>query len=206
MTEPRATECILIIGTNGTGKSTAGMNLIKAAAKKRRALVIDYAGMEKTWYGIPEVDLKDTATLKSFTDIRKALYAHYEDESLDLIYKNYHNGILVMDDARNYLEGRLDIKFKRLLIGRRQKMVDIVAMAHGFEEIPPRFYNFYTKMVLFRTVKSPVEFKKHLSNYDQILTTWKRVNQRSYDTAKAWTASGKVIHNRHYAEVISPFG
>ena len=57
----RTAEFIIILGTNGTGKSTITKKLAKAS--KRRALVIDYDGGEKTWSGLPEVDITNSEAL-----------------------------------------------------------------------------------------------------------------------------------------------
>lgn len=53
----RDAQITIIIGRNGTGKSTFCEQIIKSI--KGRALVCTYNGMPKIWRPYPEVNIKD---------------------------------------------------------------------------------------------------------------------------------------------------
>lgn len=193
----------IFIGTNGTGKSTLSLRL--ASATKRKVLIVDFDGSEPLWQQFPFVDITDKAVMDAWTSgVRKTYFALYNELLLPKVLEYFRNGILLLDDCRNYCKPAMGEGVERLMIQRRQKMLDIFALGHAFNEIPPRFYNFCTKIYLFSSMSSPVKRREELRDLDRIFEIWKRVNGRATDTKKAWLPTGKIEDNIHYCEMILP--
>ena len=176
---PRTSMQALIVGTNGTGKTTYLLQTLSAVSKSRRAIVVDYENAEKAWQPFDELDLSDRDAVASFTGIRRVNWALHEDESLSLIKKYYRNGILVLDDCRTYLKSSLEDQLHQLLIRRRQYMLDVFAVAHSFQDIPPRFFQFTTHVVLFRITRPLDDRKKMLANPASVAEALARIDAKS---------------------------
>ena len=180
----RSTEITALLGINGTGKTTLVKNMI-ALMKNRRTLVVQYAGLESAWDDVPVIDLKSDEIL-TFTGVRQIYFSRYGAESWDLLFKRYHNGNLIFDDCKNYIDPRVEGPLLRLLINRRQLMIDIFAMVHSFKQLPVKFFDYCTEYFLFKTLSSPKYIKDNLDyNYEEVYNTWKRVNEiAGTDTSK----------------------
>lgn len=193
----------IIIGTNGTGKSTLAVKLFSASPRK--VLVVDFDGSEPLWQQFEFIDITDKAAMESWTGgVRKTYFALYNEQTLPKVLEFFRNGILVLDDCRNYCKSSMAEGVERLMIQRRQKMLDIFALGHAFSEIPPRFYNFCSKIYLFSSMSSPAKRREELRDIDKIIEIWRRVNARATDTKKAWLKSGNIKDNIHYCEIILP--
>ena len=147
----RQTKRTVILGAPGTGKTTFVRNALARAGQKT-LVITPYMNewCERDANGVelyPElVDLKPTNLY--FTGIRRHVYRpKYTFEHL----KAFRRGIIVFDDCRGYFKASLDEKIHNLLIGTRQNMIDVFAVAHGFREVPPVFFTFATDFILFRT-------------------------------------------------------
>jgi len=101
----------------------------------------------------------------------------YMDGVLKIVAENFTKGMLVLDDCRAYLEAKTVQDLHYLLIRRRQKMFDIVAVSHGFTEVPPKFFTFASKIILFRTIDSIDTRKKYLKDFLQMKAAQERVNK-----------------------------
>jgi hypothetical protein len=101
----------IIVGTNGTGKTTLLNKLI--SEKGGKSLIIDPDGME--WGHVQEIEPEKCGELKSGQ--AKILAPTIEDLEHLL---DFQNGSLVLDDCRFYLKSRMDESIRRILIRRRQ--------------------------------------------------------------------------------------
>jgi len=109
----------IIVGTNGTGKTTLLNKLINE--KGGKALIVDPDGLE--WQQVEEIRSEQAGELKSGQ--AKILFPQPEDiENL----MEYQNGSLVLDDCRFYLRSRLDESIRRILIRRRHNSIDVFAV------------------------------------------------------------------------------
>lgn len=147
----RQTKRTIILGAPGTGKTTL-LHRVLAQAGQKTLVITPYMNewCERDANGVelyPElVDLKPTNLY--FTGIRRHVYRpKYTFEHL----KAFRRGIIVFDDCRGYFKANLDDKIHNLLLGTRQNMIDVFAVAHGFREVPPVFFTFATDFILFRT-------------------------------------------------------
>lgn len=147
----RQTKRTLIIGAPGTGKTTL-LHRILAESGQRTLVITPYMveWTEKDANGnelYPELpDLRPSNLF--FTGIRRHVFRpRYTLEHLN----SFRRGIIVFDDCRGYFKANLDEKIHTLLLGTRQNMIDVFAVAHGFREVPPVFFTFATDYILFRT-------------------------------------------------------
>ena len=177
--EVRQTKRIVIIGTNGTGKTTLLHRIVHNAAQK--TLII--TPHDNEWNEIdpngnplyPTNDLRHSSDY-NFTGIQRHVYD--PDRTLKLI-KNFTRGLIVFDDCRVYLDARTDKEGHRILISSRQNMIDEIFVAHGFTEVPPKVFTFATEYFLFRTEDNISRRKFYVKNYDLIEKMQNKVNAAS---------------------------
>ena len=81
---------------------------------------------------------------------------------------NYTNGNLVLDDCRYYVRSRFEEGVRQLLVRRRQKDVDIFAVAHSLNEVPPTFWTFATHLVLFKIKDNPQRLKQNIPKFKEL--------------------------------------
>lgn len=202
--EARETKLTIILGYNGTGKSTAVKQIVAGhnISPTGKALIITPDPVE--WLDVEETKLTEKSDLE-FTGVRK--YVWNEDEKVSVkamlrIKKYYKDGLLVFDDCRSYLDVRTPPWLKYFYIRRRQKMIDVIMVGHGFTEVPPRAFTSCSDLILFYTKDNILLRKKDLVNFEELLSHQSRVNKKVLDTSKAWTKSRKIEDNKHYSELI----
>ena len=122
------------------------------------------------------IDLKSDE-IKTFTGIAQVYFMRYGDESWKLLFENYQNGNLIFDDCKNYIVPRVEGALLRILVNRRQLMVDVFAMVHSFNQLPLKFYDYCTEYFIFKTLSSPKYAKDNLDyNYPKIEAACRKVN------------------------------
>lgn len=134
----------IVIGTNGVGKTTLVENLVKA--EKRNVLIVDPDGGEKAWYRYPEIEVEQIEYMTN----HKCRFIAPEKEDIEY-FKNFRNGLMVLDDCNHYFRPNLQFGMKQILVRRRQMNVDIIAVAHSLTEVPVKFWSFATHLILFKT-------------------------------------------------------
>jgi len=126
------------------------------------------------WTDIPIIDKKE---LTSFTGTKRLIY---DDGDLQLLAKKYANGILIFDDFKAlFLTKQAEINALRTLaIRRRQRMLDLFIVAHGFTEITPSYlFTFSSKIILFKTLDNLSRIKNRLVDYDRVFEAQQKVNK-----------------------------
>ena len=176
----RAAKLVLVIGTNGTGKTTILKNIIQNSLE--RSLIITPDCVE--WLEYEENKLKTKADY-FFEGINRHIYL---EDSLKKIDK-YTRGTLIFDDCRSYLKASTAQEVRNLIIRRRQRQIDIFAVGHGFTEIPPVFFTFATDIILFRTTDNIIRRKDCLKDYEAVLQLQQRINKKS-------------VEDPHYYEIL----
>ena len=141
---PRYPVCSILVGINGTGKTTFIQNiLLNTVNEKNRALIVTPDPAE--WRHVEEVS---GAAISKFKGIRKIIY---HQSCMEDIQRYYTNGMLVFDDARVYIHAQSDDFMQWLQIRRRQVGVDLFCNFHGLTQVPPVFFTFATNIILFYT-------------------------------------------------------
>ncbi len=161
---------IIVLGTNGTGKTTFLKKTLNQI-KTERKLIVTPDPME--WTDIPLVDRKELTT---FSGIKRLIY---KEGDMRLLAEKIANCVLIFDDFKAlFLEKRSEINALRTLaIRRRQRMLDLFIVAHGFTEIVPSYlFTFASKIILFRTLDNLTRIKNRLIDYEQVLAAQQKVN------------------------------
>ncbi len=160
----------IILGTNGTGKTMFLRTIVNKS--KRRVIIItpDYA----EWTDIPEIT---SAELRNFTGTKRIVY----DFNLPELYANIHDAVVIFDDFRAFGIPKNEYTvLRQFAVRRRQKMLDLFIVAHGFTEVVPYFlYSFVNRFVLFRTHDNPRRASAALNNVEHVLQMQQKVNDQA---------------------------
>ena len=164
---------IIIFGTNGTGKTTWLLNRLQK--DPRRHLVIDPDGMEKAWNKYTLIKHSQVHQVRDGAKVK--ITAPQEKEFSSLL--KMRPGILVLDDARYYVKSQIEQAIRQILVRRRQIAIDIFAVAHSLNEVPPTFWTYATHCLVFKTADNPERSKKNIPNYSELLEVIHRVNSHA---------------------------
>ena len=154
-----STLCSIIVGTNGTGKST---ELKKIISKIKNDIVyispyvVDYKHENNILFISPE----------SFHSLNLELF---------------ENSYIIFDDCKGYIptntNDKRNVKIKNLLIQRRYLKIKLYFVFHGLLEIPNFLYQGATEMILKKTTDELEKIKSSVKNFELIDTYRKQVNK-----------------------------
>lgn len=180
---PRDAEITVIMGKNGTGKSTFVENILNAI--NHRAIVVTLNGAPKIWRQYPIIDPSDRKEMKSFEGIRQVLFFQHEEKTFEYLHRNFHDGTLVFDDCRGYLSSNVDSNqdFKRILMDFRHKMLDLFFVVHSPADLPPRLWGFYSTAWIGATDALFSKSRLNTHSADKLIQAQKIVNDK-FRTAK----------------------
>lgn len=170
----RDAQLTIVLGFNGTGKTTTLEDILKTS--RRRCLVI--TPHDREWVHYPHNDLKSKEDF-----LWQGITRHIFDPTRTLgtlsKIKYLKDCILVFDDCRAYFRASTTVEIQQLIISRRQNMIDIFAVGHGFTQVPPVFFTFASDIILFRTRDNILKRKDCLINFDQMVELQKKVNNEA---------------------------
>lgn len=192
----RQAELAILIGTNGTGKSTALKALLKMNV---RNLIIPSSRSDTAWQGVPELETYVTygpdpdnprreipipriKELGSFTGNR-VLHVDGNARLFDAVCDprtGYFNGGLILDDFRRYIytKGTLRSTVDGLFINRRHRMLDIYMACHAFQDISADVFRFDPMLYVGYTSLQPSEaVRGKVRRWEQLLQVIDRVNR-----------------------------
>ena len=175
----RQTKRIIIIGTNGTGKTTLVQQIVRNAQQK--TLIItphDNEWNETDPNGEPLYPQTTLCCAADFNYVGVRRHIFDPDRTLKLL-KNFTRGLMVFDDCRAYLDAKTDKEIHRLLISSRQNMLDIIVVAHGYTDVPPKMFTFATEYFLFRTEENPARRRNVMINFNKVEQMQRKVNAAS---------------------------
>jgi hypothetical protein len=176
MEETRQPKNILFIGTNGTGKTSNLKKLVVAELKKKDSHVLIVVPDDMEWNMVPFVNSRFPERIRSYVGARKIIYF---PGLLQIISDNFREGLLIFDDCRSYFTASTDPELLNILIRRRQKMLDVCAVGHGFTQIPPAFFTFATHYVLFKTIDNIDRRKNVIQNFEEMKAAQLRINEKA---------------------------
>jgi Cdc6-like AAA superfamily ATPase len=184
----RTPKLIIVLGTNGTGKTTFVKKLLINELKKKDSHVLVTVPDDMEWGSLPYVHPKFPHRIENYVGARKVIYF---DGLIDVVRERFRNGMVIFDDCRAYWnkQNAVEGDLHSLLIRRRQQMIDICAVGHGFTEVPPKFFTFATHYALFKTIDNIVRRKNVINNFEVMKEAQERINQ-------------KALTNPHYFEII----
>ena len=175
----RTSKLIIVLGTNGTGKTTFIKQV--CAATRQRILIItpdDTEYNELDAYGNPLYPMNELRTKHDF--MFEGVCRHiFDPQWTTHVLHNFKCGIIVFDDCRAYFPARTEQVIHELMIRRRQREVDMIAVGHGFTEVPPKFFTFATDYILFRTEDSIDTRKPYIRSFDKVKKMQETVNKHA---------------------------
>lgn len=185
----RDAQITIVIGRNGTGKSTFCEKIVKGIGA--RALAVTYNGMPKIWRPYPEVDITHKKKMTFPKGIRQVIAGRYEEgrnknRVFEHIYRNYRDGMIIWDDCRGYINSAVDDNkyFRQLLLDFRHRMLDIIFVVHSPADVPPRVWGFTSTVWVGATDALVNKSQVRTSSADRIIKTQEEVN-RIFRAAKA---------------------
>ncbi len=173
----------IIVGTNGTGKSTF-VDRILANTHFKNALVyiesIDAGG--QPFSGLPVIPL---------TEYRGGMVCIDADEVsflplINAISNKYRNGIFVVDEAGMYKHlmfeksGEPIPEFKKLLKQRRKYNVEIYLIYHGASEIPVQLFKWVNNIILFHQTDEFKHKSAVIPRVEELQAAQRRVRQKYF--------------------------
>lgn len=169
----RPAESNIILGANGTGKTTLLRSILQSS--NQRTLIVTPDDIEWTDYEAVTLDKPEDFI---FTGIRRHVFDTSKNGTLKKL-EFFKKGILVFDDCRSYFPAKTPPELHQLLIRRRQREVDVFAVGHGFTEVPPVFFTFANGIFLFRTTDNIIRRKDCLKDFDKTAGAQVRVNHKA---------------------------
>ena len=169
----RLAELNIILGSNGTGKTTLLRSILQKSNQKMLIITPD----DIEWTDYEAVDLTKPEDFV-YQGIRRHVFIPGKNGTLKKL-EYFKKGILVFDDCRSYFPAKTPPELHQLLIRRRQRVVDIFAVGHGFTEVPPVFFTFANGIFLFRTTDNIIRRKDCLKDFDKTAGAQVRVNHKA---------------------------
>lgn len=167
----RKAELNLIVGINGTGKTTFLEKEI--VQKSSKALIVTPDNAE--WRNVPEIQRDE---FLDFTGARRIIYEG--PETIKMIKEFYHGGVLILDDAMAYLNEQTPDVLQYLYIRRRQFGIDLYIVAHGLRQLPPKVFTFSSWLILFNSIENFTSRKKDLlpDTYNRIVSSQEHIRKK----------------------------
>lgn len=185
----------VIVGTNGSGKTTYCINLIyDIISKYNRVLIINCSG-EKKWDmisnkisvnssplfdGIKQIDLSE----KYMSLNKKNRYIY-----LQRVFKFIRycvNSLIIFDDIRIISNHNITDELKFLCVSHRQKNQDIIMIYHSFRDIQNDIVPHIKHITSFKTTDAMLKKSKfnNEEEINKIILQSNKLNNNEYITLK----------------------
>lgn len=179
----------IILGTNGTGKTTFLKKLVINELKKKENHILLLTPDDAEFTEVPEVHPNFPERIERYSGIRKMITTRSEAaNNLQIVRDRFRKGVLIFDDCRAYFDPSTLSILETIMVRRRQMMIDVIAVAHGPSKVPPAFFSYMTHIVLFKT-NDPMKTRK--DRLDDI-ARWETIQHR---------VNEKAIADPHYFEI-----
>lgn len=174
----RDAQVTILMARNGTGKSTLVKTIADALGGK--IVVVTMNGMPEIWRPYPSIDPSKKEAWASWeTGIRQVYYMQHEKDTFRYIHRYFRNGILILDDCRNYVSSNLDNQehLKHLLIDFRHKMMDLFFVVHSPGQVPRQVWTFYSNVWVGAT-DALLPKSIGIDSGERIIAAQREVNER----------------------------
>lgn len=141
---------------------------------KRKALIVTPDDAE--WRDVVETELKRPSDFQ-FEGAKRYIFPGID--ALDSFNKYLFDCLLFFDDCRSYLRATTDPRLKNIFIRRRQKMLDVLLVGHGFTDIPPQAFTNASDIFLFKTKDNIKKRKDVLIDFDLMVEAQARINKKA---------------------------
>ncbi len=178
----RKTRLDLVVGINGTGKTT----FLRQEVVERQRKVLVLTPDEAEWRQLPKVQ-----TAQEIYNLQGAARyvcdnPQHIDDDIALISRAFYGGSLILDDARAYIGCMTSQSTNYLYIRRRQYGVDIYLVAHGLRQVPVQAFTYATFLHLFYTTENFAYRKRDLDP-----DTYRRIEETKAAIKRAVEAGDK---------------
>jgi len=163
----------LIVGGRGTGKSTYINNSIIGKSKKK-TLIFD-TDENLVYAHIPLIHIEELDKLATWeSGIYRIIDIDYE-YVFQKLNAYVSDALLIIEDATKYISNRAKADIKKLVLGSKQRRIDMLFTFHSFRSIPPDLCGYSDMVEIFKTGESLREFK-HKIPIHLVLPTFEKVN------------------------------
>lgn len=168
----------LFAGFPGTGKSSLIEKFIEIEVQKRKGRVLIVTPDPFDWKQYPELDVDQPDCFSNIRSPHRIIYEPGVIEKIADYTTGFFDGLIAFDDCRCYTKANIQESLRKLIIRRRHRSHDIIAAGHGFTEIPPVFFTYANKYVIFYTQDSIERRKEEIgnSNFDAVKQAVEDVN------------------------------
>lgn len=144
----RKTQLNLVVGINGTGKTTfIRQQVVERVRDGRLPKCLIVTPDPAEWRHLPTV-----RGAREVYDMQQTSRMVYESpEDLEAVCRSFYGGVLVLDDARAYIGAATPTVLNYLYIRRRQHGIDVYICTHGLSQVPPQCFNYASYLFLFAT-------------------------------------------------------
>ncbi len=203
MSQDRYSHFIAIVGAPGRGKTTAIINPIeKKISKGDRALVIIPDRQEKAWYPYYNQLLKHNEYDRFDPNFKGVCILEYKKKhTFPFLLELFENGDLkdlnlILDDPK-YARKNPEEQLIDILARQRQYKIDTWTNAHGFDQLPPDFFEYITIYGVFFTNG---RIRNRVDDIPEIVPVKERVDRIAGVTPK------EINPNFHYVEFVNKLG
>ncbi len=172
-------EQIAIIGRRQSGKSYLINGMIQSRRQKEAVIVHDMS-KQAAYYHLAEIDINQFSRQKS-----GAYRITTRDHRLffQTAHDHFKNGLIVSEDASNYLKPSMDMDIYPSIISLRhpEHNVDILFVLHALRRLPPYVAEQLNKIILFKTgdVWDKIKDRFPDNQVDEVKEIFNKVNNSS---------------------------
>lgn len=182
-----------IVGSPGAGKSTYVAKALKTYLRNvivwKHIINID----DQAFSFLPEKNMDNWRQgAKPGAPVKCKIGGSEENyrDFLKWIKTNYRNGLIIIDDATIFEDGKLTPEMRHLVAMRRHYGIDIWLVYHGFSAFPIDQYKFINHLVIFNTNDNIFYKKSKIPEFDKV--------QAAIDIAKHRFATLKPNNTERY--------
>ena len=169
---------LMLLAANRTGKTRYIQNNLMKKNKYKRILIITDS-KNPDWDKYKTINLQNEKLLKNFKGVRQAHFIEHEKESWQFIHTNFRDGLIIFDDAKDYIMPTLAQNgkyFKKTLTGFTHTLKsDLIFVFHSPDQASKRIYD-HTDWLLIGNCGTIADHKMRLEKIDKIIQTQRQVN------------------------------
>lgn len=162
----RINKVSLVLGRRGTGKTYYIKKVIRSfLVRMLKVLVVDTLD-HPSYAGVKTIQPSGIARMRAGDCCR---CWGSDTDGILAACEDFKNGLLVIEDATKFIEGRLQDSVKRLVYDSKQKNVDIIFIFHGFVACPPALFRICDNILMFKTGDTPDVRKNDLPAFEEVV-------------------------------------